>query len=298
MDLFTINNFPNNYFNEAISLSKLKGKAKFVQKFISSFHDYDNLYFVSKYYDGFMMDYLNFDWNEDQIRFFSACLIESFNELRKEKLIHRDVHLANLVLDENQYINLIDFHIAIEYEKKNDPKNNFVGSPQYCAPEMIKKENYDYNSDYYRLGGMIYFIIFKDTPNEVKMRKNTTDISIVFNTSLNFSYSCIDFINKLIVDDYRKRIGFYNLNELKNHEFFKYFDWENLEKKKLKSPFKKIKGKNNGLCNKKYKYKKHAFISTRLLKNKTFKNIFFTYDNIDENLIFEIFEKSIYNNYK
>ena len=298
MDSFSINKFPNNYFNEVNSLKKFIGKTNFIQKLISSFHDYDNLYFVSKYYDGFMFNYLNFEWNENQIRFFSACLIQSFLELRKEKLIHRDVHFGNLVFDENLYINLIDFHIAIEYKNKNDPKNNVVGSPYLCAPEMIKGLNYDYNSDYYRLGGMMYFIIFKVTPNTLKNKNNITDISIIFNETLNYSQSCIDFINKLIVEDNTKRIGFYNIEELKNHEFFKNFDWENFVERKLKSPFPKIERKSIGLCNKTFEYKKYQFIKTSFLKNKTFTNILLNYDNINHYVTYKIFRSFLFKSNK
>jgi hypothetical protein len=46
---------------------------------------------------------------------------------------------------------------------------------------MIKGLNYDYNSDYYRLGGMIYFIIFKNFPNIIKNEKNLSDITINYN---------------------------------------------------------------------------------------------------------------------
>ena len=151
MSLFKEEIIPTKYSNEANSLIKLIEKNSLIQEFICTFHDYDNLYFVSKYYDGFMDNYASLNFTEIQIQFFSACLIQSFNALRRKKIIHRDVHFGNLVLDEKQYINLIDFHIAIEYKNKNDPKRNYVGSPSLCAPEMIKGLNYDYNSDYYRL---------------------------------------------------------------------------------------------------------------------------------------------------
>ena len=118
MSLFNIKDFPNIYFKEVNILKKFV-RNNFIQKLVSSFHDYDNLYFVSKFYDGFMLNYLdNKYWNENQIQFFSACLIQSLIGLRKEQLIHRDIHFGNLVLDEKQYINLIDFHYAIEYKIK------------------------------------------------------------------------------------------------------------------------------------------------------------------------------------
>ena len=294
MSHFNIKNFPNNYFHEVNILSKFVSN-NFIQKLISSFHDYDNLYFISKFYPGYILNHLNTDWNENQVKFFSACLIQSLIGLRKEHLIHRDIHFGNLVLDEKQYINLIDFHIAIEYKNKNDPKNNIVGSPELCAPEMIKGLNYDYNSDYYRLGGMIYFSIFKNFPNFIKNKKNLTDIIIDYKEKKNYSFSCFDFINKLIITDNKKRIGFNNIDELKNHDFFKNFNWSELIKRKMKSPFPKIPLKKLGLCKTVYNFTKKIFINTELLKNNTFRNIFFTYDNINNVIINEIFQSFKYN---
>ena len=289
MSLFKKETFPNEYFNEVNSLIKFAEKNSLIQQFICSFHDYDNLYFVSKYYDGFMENYLNLNFTEKQIQFFSACLIQTFIMLRRKQIIHRDVHFGNLVLDEKQYINLIDFHIAMEYKNKNDPKGNFVGSPSLCAPEMMKGLTYDYNSDYYRLGGMMFFMIFKVYPNELKIKKNISNISIKYDKKLNYSLACVDFINRLILDDNKERIGFENIEELKNHSFFKDFNWNDLIEKKINSPFPEIKRDNSWLCRKKYGFKKRIFINSSLLKNETFKNIFLSYDNSNSNIISQIF---------
>ena len=297
MAYFKMKNFQNKFFREAIYLYRLKENTNFIQQFVSSFYDYDNLYFVSKLYDGFITNYINDTWTENQLKFFSACLIQSFIALRKEKLIHRDVHFNNLVLDEKQYIILIDFHIIMEYKDKNDPKNNLIGSPELCAPEMIKSSEYDYNSDYYRLGGMMYFCIFKKFPNYIKEEKNLSEISIDFNESKNFSYSCIDFINKLLISNPKKRIGFDNIEELQNHEFFKNFNWNDLINGRMKSPFSNIKIKDLGLCPTKFNKRKKIFMNNSFLKNKTFKNMFFLYNNINSNIVNKIFNSFRYLDY-
>ena len=157
MNNFRKEELPNKYFHEVGVLSSFTN-TNFIQKLISSFHDYENLYFVSKFYDEYIINYLNRFWNENQIQFFSACLIQSLLHMRKEKYIHRDIHFGNIVLDKDNYINLIDFHISIEYNKKNNSENNIIGSPELCAPEMLSNKLYDYNSDYYRIGSMLYFI--------------------------------------------------------------------------------------------------------------------------------------------
>lgn len=229
-----------------------------IQKIISSFHDYDNLYFVSKFYEGFITNHLSYSWSEKQIQFFSACLIESFINLRNEKLIHRDVHFNNLVLDERQYVNLIDFHIAMKYDLKNDPKGDFIGSPELCAPEMIKRKEYDYNSDYYRLGGMIYYIIFKKYPNYImKKKKKIKQIKIDINETKKYSLSCIDFINKLLIVDKKKRIGYDNIHDIMKHSFFFGFNWKKFFNKSMISPFPKIARNSLKLCKKKIYFKKY-----------------------------------------
>lgn len=280
MSNFDRNRLPNIYFQEANILSKFINN-NFMQKLIISFYDYDNLYLVSKFYEGCAYNYLDHIWNEKQIQFFSASLIQSLIALRNDQLIHRDIHFGNLLLDEKQYFSLIDFHIAIKYKNKDDSKGNIIGTPLLCAPEMIRGLRYDYNSDYYRLGGMIFFTIFKTFPNYIKNSKNITDLVIMHNETNNYSASCIDFINKLIINDNKKRIGFYNLDELKNHNFFINFNWQNLINGKIKSPFLRKPGRIKGLCDQMFNYTKNIFLTTKLFKNKTIINIFNTYNKIN-----------------
>ena len=116
---------------------------------------------------------------------------------------------------------------------------------------MLKLQQYYYNSDYYRLGSIIYYLIFKTYPYFVKLRNNITNIIINYTDVKNFSKNCIDFLNKLIISDPKKRIGFKDINELQYHICFTGFDWFNLRKKRLDSPFKLIKNKyTQRKCNK------------------------------------------------
>ena len=263
-----------------------------IQKIICSFHDYDNFYFVSKFYDGFINNHLSYIWNEKQIQFFSACLIECFINLRKEKLIHRDIHFGNLVLDNKEYVNLIDFHIVINYSFKNDHKLDIIGSPELCAPEMINRLEYDYNSDYYRLGSMIYYIIFRKNPNDLRREKNIKEIKININDTKNYSLSCIDFINKLIIFEKSKRIGYNSIDELINHSFFKDFNWKQFFNKSMTSPFPKIQRTSLSLCNKNFSVSKTIAINANISKNLNLKNKIIAYDNINEQIINQIIKNA------
>ena len=294
MEVFKENNIPNPFFHEVEVLRKFTHN-NFIQKLISSFHDYDNLYFVSKFYDSFVLNYMTggWHWNEKQIQFFSACLIQSLIDLRKEKYIHRDIHFGNLVMDSEKYISLIDFHITIEYINKNNHHYDIVGSPELCAPEMVNLKTYDYNSDYYRLGSMIYFIIFKNYPNYIRRDKNITNIFVRYNETKEYSAECIDFLNRLIVTEKQNRIGFNNINELVNHPFFKNFSWNDLIHKKMKSPFIDANEtkRNLGLCAKPFNFTKRIFFTPELLKIDRVRNIFINFDNVNNEITKNIYNK-------
>ena len=76
----------------------------FLPNLISSFHDYDNIYLITTYFDGKSLDYFKYDnLTEEQIKFVSACTIQSLIYLRKNKIIHRDIMMKNIVMDKKKY---------------------------------------------------------------------------------------------------------------------------------------------------------------------------------------------------
>ena len=78
----------------------------FVPNLISSFKDYDNIYLITSYYEGKSLDYLRDEiLTEEQIKFVSACIIQSLIYLRKEKIIHRDIMMKNIMMDNDKYFN-------------------------------------------------------------------------------------------------------------------------------------------------------------------------------------------------
>jgi len=250
-------------------------------KLISSFKDYDNIYLITTLFEGKTLDYFkNNILNEEQIKFISACIIQSFVYFRKENIIHRDIGFENIIMDSDKYFNIIDFSCSVD---NNDLKYNIITDVRLLSPERLKKKKYNFNSDYYGLGSLLYYLIFKAYPNVIKEKNKLLSLSINYNSNLNFSPKCIDFINKLIVENPIKRIGYKDVNELKNHSWFKMFDWNKLEKKLIESPFNFINGSfNNISCSKYIKsdlminiYKKNSkiFKFKEMLKNYDFINI-------------------------
>ena len=268
--------------NEPIILKKIN-KYEFVPKIISSFQDYDNLYVVTNFFEGDILDnYRNEFLSEEKIKFISACVIQSLIYLRKESIINRDIRMKNIIMDNNRYLNIIDFSFAIEYSNIKKNKTNIITNILEIPPEILNRSSYDYNADYYNLGVVIYYLIFKKYVNLVKKQNNLTEIIINSKDIKNYTSSCIDFLNKLLITDYKKRIGFNNIEELKNHSWFKGFNWNEFEKRKMKSPLIFIKNESFTFeCNrfKISKYGKNKFVN--LTKNTNYKYLFKNYDFVN-----------------
>lgn len=258
-------------------------KYDFLPKFISSFQDYDYIYLITTYYDGKNLNFFKNDIiTEEQIKFVSACIIQSLTYLREIKIIHRDIMMKNIIMDKNKYFNVIDFSFSINYSEKDIKKKYMITYNKVTPPEILKFKEYDYNSDYFRLGSVIYYLIFKTYPYTIKLKSNIANIKVNHNDAKKFSKNCIDFLNKLIISDPKKRIGFKDINELKNHSWFLGFDWNKLEKKELNSPFKLIKNElSQKKCTKIKVCDKYLIRYLSLSKKKLFKILIKKFDYVN-----------------
>lgn len=190
--------------------------------------------------------------------------------------------MKNIIMDKNKYFNVIDFSFSINYSEKDIKKKYMITYNKVTPPEILKFKEYDYNSDYFRLGSVIYYLIFKTYPYTIKLKSNIANIKVNHNDAKKFSKNCIDFLNKLIISDPKKRIGFKDINELKNHSWFLGFDWNKLEKKELNSPFKLIKNElSQKKCTKIKVCDKYLIRYLSLSKKKLFKILIKKFDYVN-----------------
>ena len=224
-------------------LSKLHNS--FIVNMHYAFQDSENLYLVMDLMSGGDLRYhisRHKKFSEEQTRFFICGIIVALEYIHGNNVIHRDIKPENLVLDNKGYIRLTDFGIA----KENMPDNSSEtsGTPGYMSPEVIQALNHSFPVDYYALGIIAYEFMKGERPyngknrKEIKEQMMNNNIKLFYNNiNDGMSKESIDFINKLLVIEPEKRIGYRGINELKNHLWLRYYPWEMLYKKKLPSPF-------------------------------------------------------------
>ena len=243
MKLFYKKNIKN-VLNERVLLSKLDHP--FLIKMHFCFQDKENLYFILDYKECSDLRYYysrEIKFNEEQSRFLISCLILSLEYIHTNRIVHKDVKPENLIFDKNGYIYLTDFGIAKYISNENDIDMDSTGSIGYIAPEVLLKQGYSFTADYFAVGIILYELMLISRPyfgnrKEVQKQFKKNEVQVTPDEiPEGWSPEAGDLINKLILIDPEKRLGSKGINEIKDHPWFKYYDWKSVYLKKTTSPF-------------------------------------------------------------
>ena len=77
--------------------------------------------------------------------------------LHSEKIVHRDMKLENVLINNENRVKIIDFGFSV----KSDKKLSFCcGTPHYMSPELaLKKDHYGAPTDIWALGVMLFIML-------------------------------------------------------------------------------------------------------------------------------------------
>ena len=92
-------------------------------------------------------------FTEDRAKFYATQVAIAIGHLHKKHIIYRDLKPENVLLSKRGYLKLTDFGFA---KKTNSRTYTICGTPEYLAPEIIKKKGYDHMIDWWGLGILIY----------------------------------------------------------------------------------------------------------------------------------------------
>lgn len=91
---------------------------------------------------------------EDVIyRYLIQCL-KSLNYLHERGICHRDIKTANCFLSEDGSVKMGDMNVSKRLKKGQ--LQTQIGTPYYMSPEIWNNKPYDFSSDIWSLGCMIY----------------------------------------------------------------------------------------------------------------------------------------------
>ena len=94
-------------------------------------------------------------------------IADALHLIHKKGIIHGDVKPANVLFRRNGCPLLTDFGISHQIEPKKEVdlgKDDLYASPTYASPELIQGKPFDYRTDMYSLGIMMYEMLVGEKP--------------------------------------------------------------------------------------------------------------------------------------
>uniref|UniRef100_A0A672P3Q9 Serine/threonine-protein kinase Sgk3-like n=1 Tax=Sinocyclocheilus grahami TaxID=75366 RepID=A0A672P3Q9_SINGR len=177
---------------------------------------------------------------EPRAKFYIAEMASALGYLHSLNIVYRDLKPENILLDSQGHIVLTDFGLCKEGMSQADTTTTFCGTPEYLAPEVLRKQPYDNTVDWWCLGSVLYEMLYGLPPfysrDTHEMYDNILHKELIMRPGA--STAAWSILQALLEKDNTRRLGYRDdFNEVKGHEFFSSINWDDLEQKKLPPPF-------------------------------------------------------------
>ncbi|KAM3917659.1 serine/threonine-protein kinase PLK1 [Leptodactylus fuscus] len=110
---------------------------------------------------------------EPEARYYLRQTIQGCQYLHSNKVIHRDLKLGNLFLNDDMEVKIGDFGLATKVEFDGERKKTLCGTPNYIAPEVLGKKGHSFEVDIWSIGCIMYTLLVGKPPFETSCLKET-----------------------------------------------------------------------------------------------------------------------------
>ncbi|KAG6976447.1 hypothetical protein JG688_00001371 [Phytophthora aleatoria] len=222
-----------------------------IVKFYCSFRDHHSLYLVMELCrGGDLFGLISKEYQNQQeqgvsdaacsfklTQFYMAELVNAFEYMHSQHVIHRDIKPDNLLLSEQGHLKVTDFGTAKDQDGDSSDVCQFCGTASYVSPEVLHDKPASRAADLWAMGCLI-FQMFTGRAPFVGENDYLTFQVIINHASDEFEFpssvpeTAQDLIRKLLVQDPDERIGAQQNEEgyaeLKNHPFFEGVEWDSI----------------------------------------------------------------------
>ncbi|XP_063809299.1 ribosomal protein S6 kinase-related protein [Pseudophryne corroboree] len=174
-----------------------------------SFGDLYSLWMSAKFID------------EDTVRLFAAELVSVLVYLHDLGIIHRDVKMENILLDERGHLKLSDFGLS-RHVPCGERAYTICGTLQYMAPEVLSGGPYSHSADWWSLGVLLFALAagkFPVAPARDHMSMLESVNNATYDIPDTLSRGLSHLLKELLCKIPRQRLHY--LHQFKSHIFFR-----------------------------------------------------------------------------
>jgi serine/threonine-protein kinase len=133
------------------------------------------LFVVMDYIDGDTLDQVKPAGMSAQLRIFHA-VAGGLAKLHDMGYIHADIKPGNIMIGKDKSIRVIDFGQCCMIGVRKD---RIQGTPDFIAPEQVKKTNLDQRTDVYNLGATMYWCLTgSNYPTKLRTEESKRDLDV------------------------------------------------------------------------------------------------------------------------
>ena len=154
---------------------------------------------IVKYFDSFMADnelFIAIEWadkgdvkklikkfkqegdliDECHIIQYTREIAGALQHMHEQRVIHRDLKPANILIFSDGTFKLGDLGLGRSLSKETIKAFSRVGTPLYMAPEVINNKGYDFKSDNWSLGCVVYELVTLRSPFQTNEKISVMDL--------------------------------------------------------------------------------------------------------------------------
>lgn len=159
--------------------------------------------------------------HELEVQCYVNQICSAVKYMHSHRVIHRDLKLGNLFINDKMEVKVGDFGLATKLEFDGERKRTICGTPNYIAPEVLEgKQGHSYEVDIWSIGVIIYTLIIGKPPFETSDVKTTYKRirmnAYNFPENVAISDTARDLITKILNNDPAKRP---TVDEILHHEW-------------------------------------------------------------------------------
>jgi len=151
-------------YTEIKVLQKLKHKN--IISLRGWFEDKETIYLVLEYISG--KDCAKFFKHKlptkSQLKSIMTQIVEAIIYMHEKGIVHRDLKLENVLIDNKFNIKITDFGLCGIQESEYDMFTQSLGTPRFTAPELIKGDGYNDSVDIWGIGIIFFMLLIGEYP--------------------------------------------------------------------------------------------------------------------------------------